>query len=184
MWACGFEPAKALVRGLTATPTAAFRVRLGNYQPHRGSGAVSSRIAGKIPPRAGPFERERTSAGSSGGSHDPGWVGVWVGEGGWGVRRFLSRPKSAAHGAPTGQPGTRGSFEHPTALLRSHAVHCAFLSTRTVPVPHHAQRHSMSDTECLQILHFSHIVMRRATRGTDFRNDFLSQPGENIRMLR
>ena len=41
--------------------------------------------------------------------------------------------------APMGQPGTRGPFEHPTALLCSHVVHCAFLSTHTVPVPHHAQ---------------------------------------------
>ena len=139
MWVCSFKPVKALVRGLTATPTTAFQVHLGNYQPHQGSGAVLSQIAGKIPLRAGPFEWERTSAGGSSGSHDPRWVGVWVGEGGRGVRRFLSQLKSAAqNSAPMGQPGTRGPFEHPTVLPHSHAVHCMFLSTRAVPVPHHA----------------------------------------------
>ena len=147
MWAYSFEPAKALVRGLTATPTAAFRVRLGNYQPHRGSGAVLSRIAGKIPLRAGPFEREITSAGSSGGSHDPGWVGVWVGEDGRGVRRFLSRPKSAA------QRRSHGPTRHQEPFRAPHCTSPFPCGSLCVPInPHSAgpppcTRHSMSDTD-------------------------------------
>ena len=51
-----------------------FQGCLGNYQPHRGS-------------------KPRADNGSSEEQwRDPGWVGVWVGEGGWGERKLLILP--------------------------------------------------------------------------------------------
>ena len=127
MSVCGFEPAKVLVRGLTATPTTAFRVRLGNYHLHWGSGGVLS-------------QKQRAAV----ATNDPKWDGVWVGEGGWGERNFLSRPKSAA------LPRTNWAREPFRVLMRTSSFPCG---SPCVPInPHGAKlspytRHSTSDTE-------------------------------------
>ena len=130
MWACGFEPAKALIRGLTATPTAAFQVCLGNYQPHRGSRAVLSQMRARHL-----CEQQRWQPRPR------------VGEGRRGVGRFLSRPKSAAQQHSHRPTRHQGPFRAP---------HCTSLfpcGSLCIPInPHSASpppctRHSMSDTE-------------------------------------
>ncbi|KAF8446362.1 hypothetical protein L210DRAFT_3727013 [Boletus edulis BED1] len=123
--ACGFDPAKDLVRGLTATPTAVlpdlFRElpatpgELSLFLSHeaakqRGQSGLSDKSSEpkdrRVSSKNHKRRDERSALKQQRWQADPGWVGVWVGEGGWGVRRLLISAKPVVGATPTDPPGT------------------------------------------------------------------------------